>query len=103
MEGGSVKATEGYPYLDDFLTYTFDMSLSKDAKENAATLAIIDSCYSGGLEHEFIFDQEYVEGVACTDEVDRAIIEELHHAGPYGILPRDVASRLKEYQLSLGM
>jgi len=43
-----------------------------------------------GLEHEFLFDQEYVEDMACTDEVDRAIIEELHHAGPYGILPRNV-------------
>jgi hypothetical protein len=30
-----------------------------------------------GLEHEFLFDQECVEDVACTDEVDRAIIEEL--------------------------
>jgi hypothetical protein len=27
-----------------------------------------------GLEHEFLFDQEYVEDVACTDEVDRAIM-----------------------------
>jgi len=27
-----------------------------------------------GLEHEFLFDQEYVEDVACTGEVDRAII-----------------------------
>jgi len=51
-----------------------------------------------GLEHEFLFDQEYVEDVACSDEVDRVILEELHHAGPYGILPRDVASRLKEYK-----
>jgi len=33
------------------------------------------------------------------DEVDRAIIGELHHAEPYGILPRDVASWLKEYKL----
>ena len=52
-----------------------------------------------GLEHEFLFDQVYVEDAACTDEVDRAIIEELHHAGLYGMLPRDVASRLKEYKL----
>jgi len=37
--------------------------------------------------------------VACTDEVDRAIIEELHQAGPYGLLPRDVALRLKEFKL----
>jgi len=37
--------------------------------------------------------------VACADEVDRAILDELHHAEPYGMLPRDVASRLKEYKL----
>ena len=52
-----------------------------------------------GLEHEFLFDHEYVEDVACTDEVDRAIIEELHHAGAYGMLSRDVALRLKEHRL----
>jgi len=35
-----------------------------------------------GLEHEFLFRQEYVEDVACADEVDRTIIEELHNTGP---------------------
>ena len=52
-----------------------------------------------GLEHEFLFEQEYVEDTACTDDVDLAILEELHYAGPYGILPQDVANRLKEYKL----
>ena len=33
-----------------------------------------------GLEHEFLFEQKYVEDVACSDEVDRAILEELHYA-----------------------
>ncbi len=27
-----------------------------------------------GLEHEFLFEQEYVEDVACMDEVDQAIL-----------------------------
>jgi len=53
-----------------------------------------------GLEHEFLFEQEYVEDVACADEVDQAILEELHFAGPYGILPKDIASRLKQYGLN---
>jgi len=52
------------------------------------------------LEHEFLFEQEYVEDVACSDDVDRDILEELHYAGPYGILPKDVAARLKEYGLT---
>jgi hypothetical protein len=51
------------------------------------------------LEHEFLFEREYVEDVACSDGVDNAMLEELHYAGPYGILPKDVANRLKEYKL----
>ena len=53
-----------------------------------------------GLEHEFLFEQEYVEDVACRDEIDWDILEELHFAGPHGILPKDVAARLQEYGLT---
>jgi len=31
--------------------------------------------------------------------VNRAIIDELHYAGSYGVLPRGIAARLKEYNL----
>ena len=37
--------------------------------------------------------------MARTDNVDEPTKEELHHAGPYDTLPRDVVSRLKEYKL----
>jgi len=49
-----------------------------------------------GLEHEFLFEQEYVGDVACKDDVGNAMLEGLHYAGPYGMLPRDVANQLKE-------
>jgi len=47
-----------------------------------------------GLEHE------YVEDVACTDEVDQAILVELYHAESSGVLPKDIAYALGEYELN---
>jgi hypothetical protein len=47
-----------------------------------------------GLEHEFLFDKEYVQDIACRDEFDRRILEELSHAGMDGLLPRDVSKLL---------
>jgi len=47
-----------------------------------------------GLEHSLVFESEYIQDIACRDEVDRQILWELRGAGEYGMLPRDVAARL---------
>jgi len=47
-----------------------------------------------GLEPSMVFDPEYIQDIACQDEVDREILEELRGAGEYGMLPRDVVARL---------
>ena len=79
--------------------YKYIVHLLREIRRELNALKVTQRYMVRGLEHEFLFDQEYVEDVACMDEVDRAIIEELRHAGLYGMLPRDVASRLKEYKL----
>jgi len=47
-----------------------------------------------GLEHSLVFEPEYIQDIACRDEVDKQILEELHFAGEWGMLPRDVATKL---------
>jgi len=47
-----------------------------------------------GLEPSMVFEPEYIQDIACQDEVDHEILEELRGAGEYGMLPRDVATRL---------
>jgi hypothetical protein len=47
-----------------------------------------------GLEHSLVFEPEYVQDLACRDEMDRQILWELRGAGEYGMLPRDIAARL---------
>jgi len=41
-----------------------------------------------GLEHTFLFDDDYIKTIACNDEIDQAIFDELYMAGP----PRKVIS-----------
>ena len=44
-----------------------------------------------GLEHEFLFDKDYIRDIACSDEIDQAILNLLRHAPATGILPKDIA------------
>ena len=46
-----------------------------------------------------VFDKPYIEKVCCPEDVDEAILNELHEAGAGGILPKDLASALKECEL----
>ena len=57
---------------------------------------IIEGLDIGGYLH---FDQPYVEKVCCRDEVDIAVLEQLFRAGEGGILPKDIALNLREYEL----
>ena len=47
-----------------------------------------------GLQHYMMYESEDIQDIACMDEVDRQILEELRFAGEYGMLPRDIAARL---------
>lgn len=93
------KRAVGRAVWDKEGKYKYIVHLLREIRRELNALRVTQRYMVRGLEHEFLFDQEYVEDVVCTDDVDRAIIEELHHAGPYGILPRDIAIRLKEYKL----
>ena len=53
-----------------------------------------------GLEHTFLFDDDYIKTIACNDELDQAILDELYRAGPPGKLPRDIALELSEHKLN---
>ncbi|MDH5461165.1 MAG: hypothetical protein OEZ29_01635 [Candidatus Bathyarchaeota archaeon] len=53
-----------------------------------------------GLEHTFLFDDDYIRSTACKDEVDQAILDVLYMAGPAGKLPRNIALELAEYKIN---
>jgi len=70
--------------------------LHRELEEVKVTLRYITK----GLEPSFQFDKGYVEDIACQDEFDRTILEELRGAGVDGLLPRDLAKRLGSRRVS---
>jgi hypothetical protein len=74
-----------------YLLQKFD-TLNKELKQ----IKMFMRYMAKGLEPSLVFEPEYIQDIACRDEVDKQILEELRFAGEYGMLPRDVAARLGE-------
>src|SRR4030065_652380 len=53
-----------------------------------------------GLKGSFNFERSLIERVACVDEVDRDILQELFEAGSPGLLPKDLAVRLERFKVT---
>jgi hypothetical protein len=58
---------------------------------------MIDGLSIGGY---LVYDKPFVEHVVCRDDFDKAILVELHHAGYSGVLPKDIANALRDYELN---
>jgi hypothetical protein len=53
-----------------------------------------------GLKGSFNFEQSLIERVACDDEVDREILQAIFEAGSPGLLPKDLATRLRAFKIT---
>lgn len=53
-----------------------------------------------GLKGSFNFEQSLVERIVCCDEVNREILQLLSEAGSPGLLPRDIANGLKQFNVT---
>jgi hypothetical protein len=53
-----------------------------------------------GLKRSFIFDQSLIEGIVCTDEVDKEILQILREVGSAGMLPKDLQSKLVSFKVT---
>lgn len=76
------------------------IQLEKEQNKRLDRMECVLRILEKGLRDFLKFEQPYLEQVACHDEVDSAIIEELIGAGSEGILPKDIAARLTKYKIS---
>src|SRR5665647_2516570 len=53
-----------------------------------------------GLKGSFNFEQSLIERVACGDEIDQEILRLLFEAGSSGLLPKDLAVKLKNFKIT---
>ena len=54
---------------------------------------------SEGLDPFLLFEKDFIISIACEDDVDQAILDALHTAGPRGILPKDILPQVEHYGL----
>ena len=50
-----------------------------------------------GLQHYFVFPEDYVLNVVAETRLDHAILQVLREAGPMGALPSKIAYQLRTY------
>jgi hypothetical protein len=53
-----------------------------------------------GLKPNFNFEQPLIEKLACSDDVDREILQVLFEAGASGMLPKDMAAKLADHKVA---
>src|SRR4030042_2094368 len=53
-----------------------------------------------GLKGSFNFEQSLIERIACSDELDREILQLLFEAGSPGLLPKDLSSKLERFKIA---
>ena len=80
-------------------SYKYLLQLLHGIKHEVQELRRTQRYMIQGLEHTFLFDDDYIKTIACKDEIDQAILNLLYMAGPPGKLPKDVAAELAEYTL----
>jgi hypothetical protein len=50
-----------------------------------------------GLQHYFVFPDDYILNVIAKTRLDHAILQVLREAGPTGVLPSKIAYQLRTY------
>jgi len=69
-------------------------------KEMLQAFAILRCIFEGlSIGGYLVYNKPFVERVVCRDDIDKAILVELRHAGYGGVLPKDIAHALREYEL----
>lgn len=77
----------------------YTLQLLKDLKRDINEVKLMQRTILAGLKGLFHFEKPMIQRIACADEIDVAILDLLHEAGLPGVLPKDVAARLRSYGL----
>jgi hypothetical protein len=91
---GEKQSKKGRTEYDKVGKYQYLLRKLDTTNKELKEIKVFMRLLAKGLEHSLTFEPEYIQDIACRDEVDQEILEELRGAGEYGMLPRDVAVKL---------
>lgn len=77
----------------------YTLEVQKQIRKDIEEIKLTQRSIFAGLRGLFNFQKPFIVKIACSDEVDREILDLLCEAGGVGMLPKDVAARLSSYGL----
>jgi hypothetical protein len=77
----------------------YNQQLLKRALHDLEEVKLMQRTILAGLKGMFHFEKPMIQKIACVDEVDVLILEYLYEAGNAGLLPKDLAARLVEFNV----
>jgi hypothetical protein len=78
----------------------YNQQLLKQTLSEIEEVKVMLRTILAGLKSSFAFDQSLIERIACSDEVDREILNSLFDSGNPGQLPKDLAVKLGRFKIA---
>src|SRR5665647_2650341 len=78
----------------------YNQQLLKQTLAEVEEVKLMLGTIFAGLKGSFNFEQSLIERIACEDEGDREIMQLLFEAGSYGLLPKDLATKLDRFKIA---
>jgi hypothetical protein len=77
----------------------YTLQLIKMIQSDIEEVKLMQRTIFAGLKGLFHFEKPMIQKIACVDEVDVEILEQLFESGSAGLLPKDLAVRLSQFRI----
>ena len=97
MEVDGKECSKGRSQAEKVGRLKYNQQLLKRALGEIQEVKLMQRTILAGLKGLFHFEKPMIQKIACVDEVDVEILDQLFEAGGAGLLPKDLAFRLSRF------
>jgi hypothetical protein len=73
---------------------------NRELKRDVGDIKLMLRTIFAGLKDSFNFEKPLIEKIACSDDIDKEILQLLFEAGALGMLPKDLAAKLATFKVT---
>jgi len=99
MESVGKVCAKGRSQAEKIGRLKYNQQLLKKAISEIEEVKLMQRTILAGLKGLFHFEKPMIQKIACIDEVDVEILEQLFEAGGVGLLPKELAARLNQFRV----
>jgi len=99
MEVWEKSRSKGRSQAEKVGRLKYNQQLLKRALKDLEEVKFMQRTILAGLKGMFHFEKPMIQKITCVDEVDVLILDYLYEAGNAGLLPKDLAIKLVEFNV----